>query len=100
MTQCNMGVMYSPEREKGAVVGGSRSDVPLSGFRGGQNVWAPTGVCGRVVSWEGCALPNPPLREGVGETRFPRMFTSEHPHLLVLSGEREAPDLSLTGLQD
>ncbi len=26
--------------------------------------------------WEGCALPNPPLREGDGEIRFPRMFTS------------------------
>jgi len=27
-------------------------------------------------SWEGYALPNPPLREGVGETRFPHVPTA------------------------
>ncbi len=27
-------------------------------------------------SWEGAALPNPPAREGIGETWFPRIFTS------------------------
>ncbi len=29
-----------------------------------------------TCSWEGYALPNPPLREGVGQTRFPHVSTA------------------------
>ena len=91
-------------------VGGGASGLPQApACEGGKPFSRPCGCAAQhqnenICSWEGGALPNPPLREGVGETWFPHVPTAVgsgwHPPQAGVWGNPVSPYVHLRGYHE